>query len=234
MFRFGLASFVVILLCGFAFAASSAVGNAAEPIELPAPMDSNGVTEMPADQAFSADEWLDGRGYDGQIRIFSAVLETRRFGPVEEPEHQFFALRNGQEPGFPISPPAWGWPGWGFGWGRIGWGGISWGGFGVPNWGFGLVGYNRYFYRPWYSSPNPYTWSDHLPWYAPGGAGPNIYQPWYTNRYSLPWYSPNGIGPNIYTPWYQWQMYYPWYAPNGPGPNIYTPWWRQYGGCFYW
>ena len=44
MFRFGLASFVVILLCGFAFAASSADGNAAEPIDLPAPMDANGVS----------------------------------------------------------------------------------------------------------------------------------------------------------------------------------------------
>ena len=229
MFRISRPKIAAIFIFGFAALVCAMLTNAAEPIELPAPMDSNGMTEMPADQAFSADDLLAGRGSDGQVRIFSAVLETRRFGPVEEPEHQFFALRSGQEPGFPISPPAWGWPGWGFGWGRI-----SWGGFGVPNWGFGLVGYNCYFYRPWYSSPNPYTWSDHLPWYSPGGAGPNIYQPWYVNRNSVPWYSPNGVGPNIYTPWYQWQSNYPWYAPNGPGPNIYTPWWRQYGGCFYW
>ncbi len=197
------------------------------------------------------DNLNDGPAWDispsGQLRVFPAVLETRRFGPVEEYEPEFYALRNGCEPGFDMTPPALGWGGWGGGgWNR--WGGwwpfgFSWGsrwpGFGwslgapFPRYGFGLVGYNRFFYRPWYSSPSPQVWSTRFPWYSPGGVGPNIYQPWYQSRNALPWYSPFGVGPNIYTPSYLWQSYYPWYSPNGPGPNIYTPPW-QYDGCFYW
>ena len=146
--------------------------------------------------------------------IFPAVLETRRFGPVEEPAPQFYSMRNSHEPGFDwgaAQANSWGagW-GWGSGWG---WG---WGLRSLP-YAIGPVGYNRYFNRPWYSYPNNSVWSDRFPWYSPGGAGPNIYQPWYLQRNSLPWYSPYGIGPNIYTPSYQWNSYYPWYCAKRAG-----------------
>jgi hypothetical protein len=205
---------------------------AVEPIGTPPPMDSTPAQSNSLERQCYDDDT--GHG----VRIYPAVL-TRRFGPVEEPAPQFFALRNSQEPGFDWSAGLnnWGWGGWG--WGNWGWGG--WGfRFGVPSSPFafpgfqvGLVGYNPNFYRPWYSSPNLQVWSDRFPWYSPGGVGPNIYQPWYLQRNALPWYSPFGNGPNIYTPNSAWRMYYPWYSPDGPGPNIYTPSWRT-GGALYW
>ncbi len=214
-----------------------------EPIELPAP---TADARMHNDTQSSGElAPLDGSttwdvSPSGQLRIFPAVLETRRFGPVEESEPEFYALRNSDEPGFNWSPPGFG---WGFGWGGWGgwnpfgysWPGLTFGGLSAPfpRYGFGMIGYNRYYSRPWYASPSPQVWSSKFPWYTPGGVGPNIYQPWYQSRNSLPWYSPYGVGPNIYTPSYLWQSYYPWYSPNGPGPNIYTPSW-QYDGCLYW
>jgi hypothetical protein len=228
MFRFQPAWIAIILIYSFAQSSPSAAQSAAEPIELPAPSSVDAPTQIERNEAGLPQYWIESQDSSGQLRIFPAVLETRRYGPIEEPEHQFYALRNGQEPGFPISPPAWGWGGPGYGYGYYGYGG-----YGIPSYAYTLAGYNRYFYRPWYSYPNQYAWSNHFPWYSPGGVGPNIYQPWYFTRNTLPWYSPYGVGPNIYTPTYQWQSYYPWYAPNGPGPNIYTPPW-QYGGCLYW
>jgi hypothetical protein len=225
MFRRRFAFAAVIFLCGLAAMAVATSLNAAEPIELPSPASVSAGAELQSDPAVMPQYWLNDHDASGMLRVFPAVLETRRYGPIEEPEHEFYAMRNGQEPGFLISPPAWGWSGLGYGYG--------YGGYGVPSYGFGLIGYNRYFYRPWYSYPYQYSWSNHFPWYSPGGAGPNIYQPWYFTRNTLPWYSPYGVGPNIYTPSYSWQSYYSWYAPNGVGPNIYTPSW-QYSGCFYW
>ncbi|HEY2883193.1 MAG TPA: hypothetical protein VGJ15_12185 [Pirellulales bacterium] len=161
-----------------------------------------------------------------EVRFFPAVLETRRYGPVEEPAPQFYAMRNSDQPGFDWSQGLAG-PSW------YGYGGPYAYGFPGYGYGFGLVGYPYSNYRPWYAYPNQNVYSDRFPWYSPGGIGPNIYQPWYVQRNSLPWYSPYGIGPNIYTPSPQWQNYYPWYSPNGPGPNIYTPQAVEAGG-FYW
>jgi hypothetical protein len=212
--------------------------SAQETIEAPAPSSSS---ELQGQQQIDS-EFGDSQAWDAspncELRVFPAVLETRRFGPVEEPEPEFYALRNGNEPGFNWAPSGFGWgSGWGpFGFGWRGWRGFGFGwGFGAPfpRYAVGFAGYNRYFYRPWYASSSPQVWSSKFPWYSPGGVGPNIYQPWYQSRNALPWYSPLGAGPNIYTPSYSWQSYYPWYSPNGPGPNIYTPSW-QYDGCFYW
>jgi hypothetical protein len=168
-------------------------------------------------------------------RFFPAVFSKRRFGPIEEPEEEFYTLRNEDVPGFEWNPPSFGWglgwgSGWGLGWNRFNWVGASWG---FPRFGFSFVGYNRYASRPWYSSPSRPVWSNRYPWYTPGGSGPNIYTPWYTTRANLPWYSPLSDGPNIYTPTSQWRAFYPWYSPIGPGPNIYTPDGEQ-GGCLYW
>ena len=217
MNRFGSHIVVATLLTISCFMHRHAL--AVEPIDTPPPVYST------PESSGGAQPFLSEDCTDQGVRIFSAVL-TRRFGPVEEPAPQFFALRNGQEPGFDWSAGLNGW-GWGFGsaFPRFG--------FASPGFGFGLVGYNRFYYRPWYAYPGPQVWSDRFPWYSPGGVGPNIYQPWYLQRNALPWYSPFGIGPNIYTPNSTWQSYYPWYSPNGPGPNNYTPWW-QYGGCLYW
>jgi hypothetical protein len=207
-----------------------------ETIAAPAPLTAGANS---ADGFVSDSDWSSSAN---SVHIFSAVLETRRYGPVEEPEPEFYALRNLCEPGFDWTPGLlgggfgnWGFGGWGNGgWGFGGWRGPALGfGFRFPTYGFGTVGYNRYYYRPWYSYPAPFVWSNKFPWYSPGGIGPNIYQPWYLTRNSVPWYSPIGAGPNIYTPTYSWRANYPWYSPNGPGPNIYTPQW-QYGGCLYW
>jgi hypothetical protein len=206
------------------------LASAAEPIATPEPLPE--PAGQPSVERILNNDAIQFAPSSGDLRIFPAVLETRRYGPVEEPAPQFYALRNSQEPGFDWgSAFANSWAG-GWGWGQ-GWGwGSGWGFRSLP-YAIGPVGYNRYFYRPWYTYPNSSVWSDRFPWYSPGGAGPNIYQPWYLQRNSVPWYSPYGIGPNIYTPSYQWNSYYPWYAPNGPGPNIYTPDY-QFGGCLYW
>lgn len=199
-----------------------------EQVEAPAPVAaySSGLpTEQMLNEAGGVAGNADDYQLPGALHIFPAVLETRRYGPVEQPEPEFYTLRNANEPGFDWTGGLTGAGGWGAGLGA---------GYAYPSYGFGLVGYNRYYYRPWYTSPAPFVWGNKFPWYAPGGIGPNIYQPWYLWPNRLPWYSPYGAGPNIYTPWYTWQMYYPWYSPNGPGPNIYTPSWKQYGGCFYW
>jgi hypothetical protein len=188
-------------------------------------------------------------------RFFPAIFAQRRYGPVEEPEQEFYTLRNPDAPGFEWNPPGpswgwgfggwrgWGWGGWGWrgawpgwGWPTGGWRGFGWNpgfGYNVPRAGFSFAGYNRYAYRPWYASPSQTIYTNRYPWYTPQGAGPNIYQPWYSARNSLPWYSPYGVGPNIYTPTYLWRNYYPWYSPNGPGPNIYTPP-AELEGCFVW
>jgi hypothetical protein len=185
-------------------------------------------------------------------RFFPAIFAQRRYGPVEEPEQEFYTERNPNVPGYEWNPPGpgfgypygWGWGGWGSGWGGWGggWRGFGWGprfgpgfGFGFPRvaFGFGFAGYNRYAYRPWYTSPSRTIYTNRYPWYTPNGAGPNIYQPWYSSRNSLPWYSPYGVGPNIYTPTYLWRNYYPWFSPNGAGPNIYTPP-EELEGCFVW
>ncbi len=172
--------------------------------------------------------WIEGQDSSGQLRIFPAVLETRALRPHRRTRAS--VLRAAKRSRTWLSHFA---TRLGLGRTRLRLRYYGYGGYGIPSYAFTLAGYNRYFYRPWYSYPNQYAWSNHYPWYSPGGIGPNIYQPWYFTRNALPWYSPYGVGPNIYTPTYQWQSYYPWYAPNGPGPNIYTPPW-QYGGCLYW
>jgi hypothetical protein len=249
--RAALSSIAAMAAIGLVFAAKNR-GSAEEPIDTPPSIQSLDANSLGIDSLDSYDASLIGTlssspvwdaSPKSQLRIFPAVLETRRFGPVEECEPEFYALRNSAEPGFDMTPPGFGWGGgwnggggwwpfgysWGYNWPRFGWSL----GAPFPRYGFGLVGYNRYYYRPWYASPSPQVWSTRFPWYSPGGVGPNIYQPWYQSRNALPWYSPYGIGPNIYTPSYSWQSYYPWYSPNGPGPNIYTPP-AQYDGCFYW
>ena len=237
-----LAALAIFALSFFALRSVFAV----EPIDTPEPAINSEVQNAPqsVDQFNAAPQFDESQTYEiapnGQLRVFPAVLE-RRFGPVEQCEPEFYTLKNSDEPGFAWNPPGFGFGGWGGWWPfRFSWPGFgAWGGFGsslaapFPRSGFGLVGYNRYYSRPWYASPSPQVWSSKFPWYSPGGVGPNIYQPWYQSRNALPWYSPLGVGPNIYTPNYLWQSNYPWYSPNGPGPNIYTPSW-QYDGCFYW
>jgi hypothetical protein len=233
MQRFSLSTAAIFLLATCAGAtlliahAACAQSTIAESIETPTPIvqgpDGTLEEQLPSD--------VDVNASSGTIHIFPAVLMTRRYGPVEEPAPEFYTLRNAQEPGFDWTP---GLAGAGWGWGGFGWSGWGWGGgYAHPGYGFGLVGYNRYYSRPWYTSPAPQVWSNKFPWYSPGGLGPNIYQPWYLWPNRLPWYTPYGIGPNIYQPWYTRQSYYPWYSPYGSGPNIYTPTW-QYQGCFYW
>ena len=237
-------SFVAAVALAICIADHSPV-RAEEPLVAEPPCQDTYIPEMLG--GAEAKEVLYDESPHADYHIIPAVL-TRRYGPIEEPAPQFYALKDNDAPGFDWSS---GFGGWGpFGWG--GWGynlpyyGYGWPGFGFagyrfaypgfaysyPAYRFSYVGYNDY-YRPWYTYPSSQIRSDRLPWYSPGGVGPNIYQPWYVQRNSLPWYSPYGIGPNIYTPSYSWRAYYPWYAPYGPGPNIYTPSW-QYGGCLYW
>ena len=114
MFRFRPAWIAIILIYSFARWSPSAAQSTAEPIELPSPSSDAAPAQIERNAAGLPQYWIEGQDSSGQLRIFPAVLETRRYGPIEEPEHQFYALRNGQEPGYPISPPAWGWAGPGY------------------------------------------------------------------------------------------------------------------------
>src|SRR5215471_19562831 len=83
--------FIVLAIGGAQFAFAAEPIATPEPLPEPAGQPSveriihNGATQYPS---------------SGELHIFPAVLETRRFGPVEEPAPQFYSLRNSHEPGF--------------------------------------------------------------------------------------------------------------------------------------